>query len=54
MRAYSNWRWHLEGVFVKVDGETHCPWRLCNSKANGAEKHMPDLSHDLGEWDLKQ
>jgi transposase-like protein len=23
MRAYSNWQWHLEDVFVKINGEMH-------------------------------
>lgn len=23
MRAYSNWQWHLDEVFVKIYGETH-------------------------------
>ena len=22
-RSYSNWRWHLDEVFVKINGETH-------------------------------
>ena len=27
MREYSNWRWHLDEVFVKINGETHYLWR---------------------------
>ena len=23
LRAYSNWQWHLDEVFVKINGETH-------------------------------
>jgi putative transposase len=23
MRAYSNWKWHLDEVFVNINGETH-------------------------------
>jgi putative transposase len=26
-RSYSNWRWHLDEVFVRINGETHCLWR---------------------------
>ena len=26
MRAYSNWRWHLDEVFVKINGETYYFW----------------------------
>ena len=24
---YSNWRWHLDEVFVRINGETHYLWR---------------------------
>ena len=27
MRAYSNWQWHLDEMFVKINGETHYRWR---------------------------
>ncbi len=27
MRSYSNWQWHLDEVFVKINGETHYLWR---------------------------
>ena len=27
MRAYSNWRWHLDEVYVKINGEQHYLWR---------------------------
>ncbi|WP_073037667.1 IS6 family transposase [Roseovarius pacificus] len=27
MRAWSNRQWHLDGVFVKINGETHYMWR---------------------------
>ena len=26
-RLYSNWRWHLDEVFVKINGEMHYLWR---------------------------
>ena len=26
-RAYSNWRWHLDEVFVRINGEVHYLWR---------------------------
>jgi len=26
-RSYSQWRWHLDEVFVRINGETHCLWR---------------------------
>lgn len=24
---HSNWRWHIDEVFVKINGETHYLWR---------------------------
>jgi len=24
---FSRWRWHLDEVFVKINGEPHCLWR---------------------------
>ena len=27
-RSYSNWQWHLDEVFVKINGETHYLWRV--------------------------
>jgi len=27
IRAYSNWQWHLDEVFVKINGENHYMWR---------------------------
>jgi putative transposase len=26
-RLYSTWRWHLDEVFVKINGKTHYLWR---------------------------
>ena len=27
LRAVLQWRWHLDEVFVKINGEMHCLWR---------------------------
>jgi putative transposase len=27
MRAYLSWQWHLDEVFVKINGETRYLWR---------------------------
>ncbi len=37
MRAYSNWRWHLEEVFVKVNGEQHYLWRAVDHEGEVLE-----------------
>ena len=26
-RSFSQWRWHLDEVFVRINGETHYLWR---------------------------
>jgi hypothetical protein len=33
MRAYSNWQWHLDEVFVKINGETHYLWRAVDHES---------------------
>ena len=34
---YSNWRWHLDEVFVKINGETFCPWRAVDHEGEVLE-----------------
>lgn len=29
-RSYSNWRGHLDEVFVRINGETRCLWRAAD------------------------
>ncbi len=32
-RSYSNWQWHLDEVFLKINGVTHYLWRgTCQRK----------------------
>ena len=34
MRQVSRWRWHLDEIYVKINGETHYLWRgLCQGDA---------------------
>ena len=33
MRAFSNWRWHVDEVFVKINGERHYLWRAVQQAA---------------------
>ena len=44
MRAYSNWQWHLDEVFVKINGEMHYLWRQWITK----EKSWKALSQSAG------
>ena len=40
MRAYSNWQWHLDEVFVKIDGETHYLWRAVDHEGEVLESYV--------------
>lgn len=36
-RNFSNWRWHLDEVFVKINGETHYLWRAIDHEGEVLE-----------------
>jgi putative transposase len=40
MRAYSNWRWHLDEVFVKINGEMHFLWRAIDHEGEILESYV--------------
>ena len=35
--AHSNWQWHLDEVFVKINGETHYLWRAVDHEGEARE-----------------
>jgi putative transposase len=35
--AYSQWRWHLDEVFVRINGETHYLWRAVDHEGEVLE-----------------
>ena len=37
LRAYSNWQWHLDEVFVKINGEMHYLWRAVDHEGEVLE-----------------
>ncbi len=39
-RAYSNWQWHLDEVFVKINGETHYLWRAVDHEGEVLESYV--------------
>jgi putative transposase len=48
MRAYSNLQWHLDEVFVKINGETHHLWRAMDHEGEVLESFVTkrrDHSH---------
>ena len=40
LRAYSNWQWHLDEVFVKINGETHYLWRAVDHEGEVLETYV--------------
>lgn len=36
-QSYSNWRWHLDEVFVRINGETHYLWRAVDQEGEVLE-----------------
>ena len=40
MRAYSNWQWHLDEVFVKFNGELHYFWRAVGHEGEVLESFV--------------
>jgi putative transposase len=37
---YSNWKWHLDEVFVKINGETHYLWRAVDHEGEAIESFV--------------
>jgi len=37
---HSNWRWHLDEVFVKINGETHYLWRAVDHEGEFLEVYV--------------
>ena len=40
MRAHSNWQWHLDEVFVKINGVTHYLWRAVDHEGEVMESYV--------------
>jgi putative transposase len=38
--SYSKWRWHLDEVFVKINGETHSLWRAVDHEGEVLESFV--------------
>ena len=36
----SNWKWHLDEVFVKINGERHCLWRAVDHEGEVLESYV--------------
>jgi len=39
-RQYTHWKWHLDEVFVKINGELHYLWRAVNQEGEVLETYV--------------
>ena len=40
MKGYTNWRWHVDEGFVKINGETHYLWRAVDHEGEILESYV--------------
>lgn len=40
MRGFRHWRWHLDEVYVKINGETHYLWRAIDQEGEVLESYV--------------
>lgn len=45
MRSYSNWQWHLDEVFVKINGETPHLWWVLDYEGEVLESYVTKRRH---------
>jgi putative transposase len=50
MRQHTHWRWHLDEVYVKINGETHYLWRAVDQEGEVLESYVPRRGTRLQPW----
>jgi putative transposase len=40
MRSFRQWKWHLDEVYVKINGEMHYLWRAVDQESEGLESYV--------------
>ena len=40
LRSYSNWQWHLDEVFLKINGVIHYLWRAVDHEGEVLETYV--------------
>jgi putative transposase len=40
MKGYTNWRWHVDEIFVKINGEMHYLWRAVDHEGEILESYV--------------
>ena len=41
MRGFWHWKWHVDEVYVRINGEMHHPWRAVDQEGEIRESDMP-------------
>ncbi|MBN9466992.1 MAG: DDE-type integrase/transposase/recombinase [Brevundimonas sp.] len=40
MRSFTHWRWHLDEVFVRINGKRHYVWRAVDQEGETLESFV--------------
>jgi putative transposase len=51
-RSYWHWRWHLDEVFVRINGETYYLWRAVDHEGEVLEGSPPDCKNSMAGSDV--
>jgi putative transposase len=51
-RSFSNWRWHLDEMFVKINGELHYLWRAVDHEGEMLEVIATKRRDRKAAWNL--
>ena len=54
MRALSGCRWHLDEVFVKINGERHYLWRAVDQEGEVLEAFVSKKERPQGRFEIPQ
>ena len=46
----SRWRWHLDEIFVKINGERHYLWRAVDHEGDVLEGSVRRIGPDKAGW----
>ena len=50
MRGFRHWRWHLDEVFVKINGERHYLWRAVDHEGEVLESYVTKKRDKVAAW----
>ncbi len=48
-RSFSRWTWHVDEVFVKVNGKRHCLWRAVDHEGEVSKTFVTKLRNKAAE-----